>query len=636
MIQVPVPPPPPPHPPNPGVPLGARSLPVEFDRLNLGPATPPHVGHQHMPPRQMGGPGIIGHEFDTNLLQKEKDSYEGYNFERMAPQHPNEKATWSLVTKTKMPLSQSELLAMVKKQKQKGPSAWQLLKSDEMKGFKRKQVDQLIDDRTRADPRFQYELAGLKLDQYSDYRRGTRGTSAFQVILRRHLRQDLANAGPAGLGKLQEPHREIVDLTGLSEDPSEGSSQGFIGGSSSPRHHFAPPPNHGIPDHHGFKPPPPQPPFVHQHGPPMHEIRPEVHRGSPPLHHMPPLGDPFIHEDPHQARPPPPFMPNMPMHMHMPHQDGHREKPKEVKEMKPKEAKEGKQKESKEWKPTIHQVKPQKPEKKHKRAPSDSDWDHLSDSSDSSQAYTARTPDTGYSSNSSRLDKNANDRGKDSRRSSRNHHDDYSNDRHGEVYRIHRRKPTMSPDPPRPSGRSRYDVEDIEMIPGSNSRAHRPYLTRSRTSAHRPDRFLDNVDRPVFHSRHMSYDDDHHHSFGGMTPPSRRGSVYAPKRPLALDLYNAREEQERIQRDEIRRELLREERMKEELLREEQRRREEFQREERRKEEELRASVARQLQREAEDRRRAFGRDRGMSNDGLYDERPGLYSRGYDNDRFGW
>ncbi|KAL8833332.1 MAG: hypothetical protein Q9170_004321 [Blastenia crenularia] len=578
-----------------------------------------------MSPPSMGGPVGLGHDFDVSLLKKEKDSFEGYNFERITPQHPQEKATWSLVTKTKMPLSQSELIAMVNKQKRKGPSAWQLLKSDEMKGFKRKQVDQLIDDRTRADPRFGYELAALKLDQYSD-RRGTRGTSAFQVILRRHLRSDLANAGSAGLGKLQEPHREIVDLTGLSEEPSEGSSQGFFGGSSPPRHHFAPPPHHEFQGHHGLKQPPHQPPFIHHPNPPMHEVHHDLHPGPPPHPHMPHFEDPFIHLDPRQARPPPPpFAPHM--QPHMPHFDG----PKGNSNERPKEAKESKEmkpkkdlKDSKDLKPTIHQVKLQNSEKKHGRESSESDWDYLSESSDFSQAYTDQTPDTAYSSNSSRKEKKSYHHGKDSRRSSRNRRDDYSHERHDEVYRIHRRKPTMSPDRSRPSARSRHEVDEVEVIPGSNLKSHRPYLARSQTVNNRPERFPEALERPAFNSRHMSYDDDRHHSLHGLTSPGRRASVYAPKRSLALDLYDAREEQERLEREEIRRELIRDERRKEEIRREE------------RRKEELRESVARQLQRKAEERRPPIGRERGLSNERYYDERPGRYSRGYDNDRFMW
>ncbi|KAL8940012.1 MAG: hypothetical protein Q9216_003035 [Gyalolechia sp. 2 TL-2023] len=630
MAPMPPPPPPPPQAPHPGGLHGIQSLPVNFERLNVQ-EMPPHVGHQRMSPPSMGGFGDPGHEFDTSLLRKEKDTYEGYNFERIAPQQPNEKATWSLVTKTKMPLSQSELLAMVNKQKRKGPSAWQLLKSDEMKGFKRKQVDQLIDDRTRADPRFGYELAGLKLDQYSD-KRGTRGTSAFQVILRRHLRKDLASDGPAGLRRLQEPHREIVDLTGMSEDPSEGSGQGFFGGNSPPRHNFPPPPNHGFPEHPDFRPPVHPQPFVPHPGPPMHEAQHEIHHGSAPPPHMPPFEGPFIHQDPLPVHPPPPFMPNMPPHMpyHHEHHEKHREKPQEAKQMKQKKT-------SRDSKPMIHQVKPQKSEREHKRVPSESDWDYLSESSDFSQAYTDETPGTAYSSNSSRKDKRDHRRGKDSRRSSRSHHDDYGNDRHEEVYRVHRRKTAISPDRSRPSGRSRHEIEEIEVIPashsrshrsypgrpqveeievvpGSNSRSHRPYLTRSHTSAHRSERLPEHFDRPAFHSRHMSSDDARHHVLGGLTPSGRRASVYVPKRPMALDLYDAREEQEKIEREEIRRELLREERRKEEL----------------------RESVARQMERQTEGMRRPIGRERGLSNDGFYEDRPGRYSRGYDNERFMW
>lgn len=610
MIQAPMPPPPAPHAPHQGFPPGVQSLPVDFDYLNLGVPMPPHGGHQRMSPPLMSGLGRLGPEFDTTLLQKEKDIYEGYNFERINPQQPNEKATWAVVTKTKMPLGQRELLAMVNKQKRKGLGAWQLLKSDEMKGFKRKQVDQLIEDHMRADPRFDFELAGLRLDQYND-KRGGRGTSAFQVILRRHVRKDLPASGPAGLDKLHEPHREVVDLTGGSEDPSEGSSRGFFGGHSPPLNHFAPPPNHGFPDHHGFVQHPHQPSSVHHPGPPMHgahhEAHHEAHRGSPPPNHMPHFDDPFIHHDVHQAHPPP--LLNQYMHPQMQPHDGHKEKHKD--------AKEGKQKknlkESKDSRPEIHQSKPYKSEKKYKKAPSETDRDFFSESSDSSsQAYTDRTPDTVYSSNSSRKDNKGYHKGKDSRRNSHSHRDD---DRNEQVYRVHRRKPTMSPDRSRPTGRSRHEVEEVEVIPATHMRNTRPYLIRSRTSAYRSDRLPEHLDRPAYHSRHMSYDDERSHGFRGPTPPGRRASMYAPKRTLALDLYDAREEQERqerVEREEIRRELLKEERRKEEL----------------------RESVARQLEREAEQMRRPIGRNRGLSSDDLYDERPGRYSRGYDNDDF--
>ncbi|KAI4119266.1 MAG: hypothetical protein LQ345_000788 [Seirophora villosa] len=606
MIQAPIPPPPPPHPHHQGASSRVQSLPVDFEHLPVAPM-PPHLGQPRMSPPLMGGFGGLGQEFDTSLLRKEKDSYEGYNFERVNPQHPREKATWALVTKTKMPLGQSELLAMVNKQKRKGPTAWQLLKSEEMKGFKRKQVDELIEERKRADPRFSFDLVGLKLDQYTNRQRGVRGTSAFQVILRRHVRKDLTSAGPAGLANLHEPHREVVDLTGGSEDPSEGSSRGFYGAGSSPPPHIRQTPQHGFPDRHGPVHPPPPPPFVYHPGPPTREVRHEdhhhdVHRASPSPPHMPHFEGPFIHQDPHQAERPPPFVPHM--HPQAPPHDRNDERYRDAKGGKHK-------KDSKGWKapkPEIHQSKPHKSERKHKRVPSEPDWDYFSESSDSSQAYTDLTPDTVPSTNSSRNDKKGYYKGKDSRRDSHSHHDD----RDEQVYRVHRRKPTISPDRSRPSGRSRYEVEDVELIPATHLRNARPYLTRSRTSGQRQDRWPQQSDRSAFHTRHMSYDDERHHSPRGLTPPSRRGSVYAPKRATALDLYDAHEQQEGFEREEIKRELLREKHRKDEL----------------------RESVARQLEREAEEMRRPLARERLISSDALYDERPGRYSRGYDNDRF--
>ncbi|KAI4243609.1 MAG: hypothetical protein L6R40_003433 [Gallowayella cf. fulva] len=600
------PPPPPPHPPHPAMSPGIHALPVEFHHLNLGPAMPPHHGHQHVRPPSAAGIGDLSPEFDTGLLRKEKDLYEGYNFERLTPQQPNEKATWALVTKTRMPIGQNELRAMVDKQKRKSPSAaWNLLKSDEMKGFKRKQVDQLISDRTAADPRFKHELVGLKLDQNSD-RRGNRSTTAFQVILKRQLRKDLSNAASASLGTLHEPHREVVDLTAGSQDSSEGS-QDFPGGNSPPPH-FMPPPHHGFPDHHGFEHQFHQPPFAHHPGPPMHEVPHEAHHGPPPQHHMPhhpmpQFEDPYMHRDLHQAHPPPPAP--FPPHMlpNMPPLEGHKGKPKEAKDAKHSKG-------SKDMKPKIHQEKPSKLEKQHRKAHSESDWDYFSESSSSSKAYTDRSPDTVYSSNSSRKDSKRHGR-KDSRRSSHGHHDDFGSGRQEPVYRVHRRKPIVSPDRSWENERARYRVEEIEVIPASNARMHRPYLARSRTSVQRPERLVEHSERPAFRSRHLSYDDDGHHDLRGLTPPGRRGPVYTPLRSLAVDLYDHREEQELMEREEVRQELLREGRRKEEL----------------------RESVARQLEREAEERRR---RDRAMSRDLLYDERPRRRSRGYDNDRYAY
>ncbi|KAI4194216.1 MAG: hypothetical protein LQ350_007900 [Teloschistes chrysophthalmus] len=620
MIQAPMPPPPPlpPHPHHPAMSPGVQALPAEFERLHFGSSPPPHLGHQQAHGSRVDDLGHHHRQFDTGLLKKEKDQYEGYSYEKVTPQLPNEKASWSVVTKTKMPLSQAELLAMVNKQKRKGSAAFTLLMGKEMKGYKRQQVEKLIEDRAHADQRFEFKLSGLKLDQQTD-RSGNRDTSAFQVILKRQLRKDLTNDGLPALGKLREPHREVVDLTRMSDDPSEGSSQDYHHGSSPPPLRFGSAPFEGFMDQHRFEPPPHQMPFGHSPAPLMHDIHGAHQVPSP--HHTPPVGNPFIHHDPRQAHPPPPFHPHMPSpppthHPHVPSppppHHAHAEKL-EGNAKKPKEA--NSKKEWKHPKPVVHQEKIHKTHR-HRKAASESDWDIISESSDSSRAYTDRTPNTNSSGNSARKDRDHH-RGTNSRRSSRSHHDEYANgnnERHEEVYRVHRRKPTVSPDRPRRCSRPHYTVEEFDVIPASNTRAHRPYPIRSRTTAHRPERWPEPVERPAFHSRHMSYDDDRSYEHRGLTPPGRRGSVYAPKPPLALDTYEAREEQERwdrLDRIDRGRDLLREERRREEI----------------------REALARELEREAEEARR---RERTLGRDVFYDEpsRPRRFSRGYDHDRF--
>ncbi|KAL8781613.1 MAG: hypothetical protein Q9203_000191 [Teloschistes exilis] len=607
MIQAPMPPPPPlpSHAHHPGMPPGVQALPAEFERLHFGSSPPLHLGHQQAHGFRVDDLSHHHRQFDTGLLKKEKDQYEGYSFEKVVPQLPNEKATWSVVTKTKMPLSQAELLAMVNKQKRKGLAAGTLLMSPEMKGYKRQQVMKLVDDRRKADPRFEFELSGLKLDQQTD-RRGARTTSAFQVILKRQLRKDLTNDGLAVLGKLHEPHREVVDLTRMSDEPSEGSQDYHHGGSSPPLR-FGSAPYEGFMDQQRFEPPPHQMPFIHPPATPMHGIHGNHQIPSP--HHGPPIEKPFIHHDPHQPHPPPPFVPHMSPHPppHHVHTEDFEGSAKEAKEVKNKKG-------GKYSKPVVHQEKTHKYHKGRKAA-SESDWDIISESSDSSPAYTDRTPDTNYSSNSARKDKDYH-RGKDSRRSSRSHHDEYangSNERHEEVFRVHRRKPTVSPEGPRRrrSSRPHFTVEEFEVIPASNTRAHRPSPNRSRTTAYRSERWPEAVERPAFRSRHLSYDDPSH-EYRGLTPPGHRGSVHAPKRPLALDMYEAREEQERLDRlDRIDRGR--------DLLREGRRR------------EEFREAVARELEREAEETRR---RERTLGRDVFYEPRPPRFSRGYDHDRF--
>ena len=85
-----------------------------------------------------------------------------------------------------MPLSQDDLRTHVAKEKKKGQSPTEQYSDPDMKGFKKKQVDRLLQERNRdeTDPRFVYELASLKLVQKMT-KQTIRQTTAMQIILKR-------------------------------------------------------------------------------------------------------------------------------------------------------------------------------------------------------------------------------------------------------------------------------------------------------------------------------------------------------------------------------------------------------------------------------------------------------------------
>ncbi|KAL9611954.1 MAG: hypothetical protein Q9167_003441 [Letrouitia subvulpina] len=565
----------------------------------MGPEMDPHLGN----PRQIHDPMLDGHlrhlsrDYDTSLLRKEKDQYEGYSFEKLEAEHPHQKATWALARRTKMPLPQTDLLAQVNKQKRKGNLARDLLFSSEMYGFKRRQVEQLISDRTQADPRFNYDLVGLKLDQ-SRHSRG-RITTAFQVILKRRIKSDLTNVVSPPSNKLHEPMSEIIDLTGGSDSRSEGSIQDYFGsvpsGPHFPHHenrsfeHQPGPFVRGLSPgiHHGPSPVPHGFPPIHHGGPPPHHDALPPHHGGLPMDHSLPMDDLFMHQGHQQNMPPPqPIFHDQP--------DLPRSKP--VKMGEPHKSS-----------PKLHQGKPQKSHHKHGRSSSDTESDSASDISGFSRTDTARTPDTAYSSYSSNKGKKYHE-GHKHHRSSRNPHDDE------DVYRVHRRKPARSPDRSPRRDHGRYEIEEVAILPASSSRKNHPYLSRSRTIDYHHE-------RPTsLHHRALSYDDERPQGLRGLAP-NRRSSVYAPSRILEVDLFDERAERARFEKDEMKREIIREEVEKD-------RQREEVQREVRKE-----IAAVKSLEKEADARRR---HERGLAGERLYEDRPGRYSRGYDNDRFYW
>ena len=496
MIQMPEAPPPPPHF---GTHPSPQHLPAEMERLNLDHGVPPYGGHSgsHNPSYEgrFIGPS---HQFDTSLPfngdGKVPVTYEGWNFTKQPAVRPDQKETWALVVKTPMLLSQAELREQVTKQKKRGKSATDQLASSDMVGFKRKQVDRLIADRTRTDPDpgFEYKLGAIKLGQKGNKRPGKQ-TFSMQVILKRQLRTGLAQPS-SGYDRVQEPEREIVDLTGAEE--ANYSQDGYSTGTPGPYAHL---PAHGYPqpfvEHPGTV-------YVHD---PRFAAQPVPHHGSPPVQH---IHEQFVHH--HDSHPLPPEAFQTP-------QMGQGKTDKKDKH----------DKHDKKDKVKVHQKK----EKKHKSY-SDSSSDSYSDAdSFVSNPYTDQTPDTVYSGGSGRSyhkDKKRSSSHKEGRRDSRSHDRDRSPVR--QVYRERRRK---SPTGRSREGSARYAYVDYDVVI--------PERHHDRDQAYRASRKVNQSyqrERPSYHPRALSFDDDRHHrpAYG----QQRRLQSYAHPHPV--DLHAEKEE----------------------------------------------------------------------------------------------
>lgn len=506
MIQVPEAPLPPPrfgaHP-------GPQHLPADMERLNLDHGVPPYSGHSgshHPSPEgRFVGPS---HQFDTSLPfdgdGKIPITYEGWGFTKQPAVRPDQKETWALVVKTPMSVSQNELRDQVTKQRKKGKSATDQLASPDMAGFKRKQVDRLIADRTRTDPdqRFEYKLGALKLGQKESKRFG-RQTISMQVILKRQLRNGLTQPS-SGYGRIQELDGEIVDLTG-AEDGSYSQDSYSTGVP-----HYAQPPAHGYAQQFMEQP---GAAYVHDSMFTGQAIPPH---GSPPVQHVP--------------------------EQYLPHHDGHGYPPEAFHPPKAekghKDKKEKHHKDDKKDNVKVHQKK----EKKHKSY-SDSSSESFSDAdSFNSKTYTDRTPDTVYSGGSGRSyhkDNKHSSSHKEGHRNSRSH--DHSPIR--KVYRERRRK---SPTGSSRKGSTRYEYEDYDII--TSERHHD--RDRAYRNDHRSSQAYEH-ERPSFHPRALSFNDDRHHRPAYAQP--RRLQSYAHPTDL-----HAEKEELQWQIEEIKKEKLRE------------------------------------------------------------------------------
>lgn len=461
----------------------------DFGHVHLEPNAH-HFGHDmHKPTIQLvhPPPGYSNMPDPRSFLGNSKPpiGYIGYTFTKHPAEHPGQKETWAIVNKELMPASQADLKNQIEKRRKRGVTGLDQYTDPEMKGFKQKQIDELIRQCIAMDPdrRFEYNIASIRRDTKRRRQGGTE-TSTMHVILKRQPRADIDMQGPfIGFGNLHFPLSGLVDLSGAEESEkwSHNSSNGHKSGAYPFARHLSEPwvhvahPNERPPAHRGHSYEDGHPhglgdPHGHGHGDHDNKNDDHAHGLEQPLHAHD--GHPHPLEDAHEAK----------------HDHG-------------KKAKKPKDKEHKS--PKIkHEV--------HRSHGYHSESSSFSDS-DSSSVDTDRTPDTIISSEGSHYHHKDKKYHKD-----RHHRKSSSHDHDHELpkvtYREHKRKePTRRLSSPPPAPRSRYRHEDV-------------YIEPAFTSRRRPESFYPR-ERVPYHHRAMSYDDErlHDHDLRGI---GRRPTVY--------------------------------------------------------------------------------------------------------------
>ena len=266
-----------PRPSPPTAPPRLSDLP-EYRRLSVIP-----------PPRRAPSPvrrheSFHGSTFDSRPQSHNNSpgqvTYEGYTLTKYNSPHARQKETWAVAQMDPMPVSQQDLRDQINRNRKKHVSALDEYNDEKMKGYKRKQVDNLIRERTKVDGDYGYEyvLASIKLVS-----RKTKGkiteTVSMQVILKRQLLAGLPHETPT------EPSTDfhaklpsqVMDLTSGNE---LGMSKDYGGGSQDVGHRGANVPFAGYPEHGAF------PTFVGPSQPFGRGVR-QFDNGILPLHAAP-------------------------------------------------------------------------------------------------------------------------------------------------------------------------------------------------------------------------------------------------------------------------------------------------------------------------------------------------------------
>lgn len=199
--------------------------------------------------------------------------------------------SWERIQKEVLLVGQDQLGDEINKEKKKGVSAVATYKGRDMDGYKRSQVDRLIEDLTLGDPGCDFKLVLLKLRDGRN-QKGQRVTASMRIILKRQLATDDSRTRIQGLDS------QTVDINQGPPGPAFFTMPTI--------NHFPPPP----PAHRGPQPsnfdqpwripnetpsmkiPEPRPAgFNSQHDrftPPSGESSPVSDRSSPPLDYFQP------------------------------------------------------------------------------------------------------------------------------------------------------------------------------------------------------------------------------------------------------------------------------------------------------------------------------------------------------------
>ena len=504
-----------PPPPPPALPPGFSGMPGlvnDFGHVHLEPNGHHFQHNMNQPAIQVIQPGY-GHMPDPRSFSsngKPPVGHIGYIFTKQPVEHVGQKETWAIANKELMPASQTDLKNQIERHRKKGVSGLDQYMHSDMKGFKRKQIDELIRDCVRMDPdhRFEYIIASIKRD--TRQRQSGRETSSMQVILKRQPRTGVDMQGPfMAFGSIRLPSNGTVDLSGTDE--SENSSNGHKPGAHPFERHLSEPWVHVI---HPGERPPPHHAHSHENAHPHDHGNTHAHAHDHHAHDHADLGNNHAHGleqplHPHHAHP-------------LFHEEAHDTKHGH-------EEKDHKHKDKEHKSPKIIVIEKHESHKSH-----DYHLDSSSSSdSDSSSGDTDRTPPTIISSEGSRY------RHKDKKYHKDKHHrKSNSHDREREpvkvMYREHRRKePARRLSSPAPSHRSHHRHEDVYVEPGYTShRRAEPMYPRERQS---------------YHHRAMSYDDERLHDHD-MRGHGRRPTVYRRRITSTAHLgdpYEERAEQRR-------------------------------------------------------------------------------------------